>query len=58
MGDVLALKYRPTTFEEIIGQDVIIKQLQSALENGTLGHTLLLCGTLILRSGSEGTISF
>lgn len=45
MSEVLALKYRPTTFEEVIGQDLIIKQLQSALEKDTLGHTLLFCGT-------------
>jgi DNA polymerase III subunit gamma/tau len=45
MSEVLALKYRPTAFEEVIGQDQTIKQLQSALENITLGHALLFCGT-------------
>lgn len=45
MTAVLALKYRPTTFEEVIGQDQTIKQLESALEKGTLGHALLFCGT-------------
>jgi len=45
MSDVLALKYRPTTFEEVVGQDQTVSQLQSALENGTLGHALLFCGT-------------
>lgn len=45
MGEVLALKYRPTTFEEVKGQDQTIKPLQAALETGTLGHALLFCGT-------------
>jgi len=45
MGEVLALKYRPTTFEEVIGQDQTVGPLQAALENGTLGHALLFCGT-------------
>lgn len=45
MSEVLALKYRPTTFEEVVGQDQTIEQLRSALEKGTLGHALLFCGT-------------
>ncbi len=45
MSEVLALKYRPTTFEEIVGQDQTVNQLQSALSKGTLGHALLFCGT-------------
>ena len=45
MSEVLALKYRPTTFEEVVGQDQTINPLRSALENGTLGHALLFCGT-------------
>jgi len=42
---VLALKYRPQTFDEVIGQDVTVKQISSALENNTLGHALLFYGT-------------
>ncbi len=45
MSEVLALKYRPTTFEEVVGQDQTIGQLQSALDKDTLGHALLFCGT-------------
>jgi DNA polymerase-3 subunit gamma/tau len=45
VSDVLALKYRPKTFEEVIGQDQTIKQLKAALENNTLGHALIFCGT-------------
>lgn len=45
MSEVLALKYRPKTFDEVIGQDTTIKQLKAALENNTLGHALIFCGT-------------
>ena len=45
MSEVLALKYRPQVFGEVVGQDRTVEQLQSALENGTLGHALLFCGT-------------
>ena len=45
MSEVLALKYRPKTFDEVIGQDTTVRQLKAALENGTLGHALIFCGT-------------
>lgn len=45
MNEVLTLKYRPQTFEQVIGQPQIVDQLQSALNNRTLGHALLFCGT-------------
>lgn len=45
MSEVLALKYRPQDFNEIIGQETVVKQLEAALDKGTLGHALLLCGT-------------
>ena len=45
MSEVLALKYRPNSFDEIIGQESTVKQLQGALEKGALGHALLLHGT-------------
>ena len=44
MSDVLALKYRPKTFNEVIGQDKTIREIQGALEKETLGHALLFCG--------------
>lgn len=45
MSEVLALKYRPRDFSEVIGQEHTVRELQSALEKGTLGHALLFCGT-------------
>lgn len=45
MSEVLALKYRTQNFNEVIGQDVTIKQLTDALEKDNLGHSLLFSGT-------------
>ena len=41
---VSALKYRPTRFEEVVGQQAITQTLQNALENQQLAQTLLFCG--------------
>jgi len=41
---VLALKYRPTTFEEVVGQATVTRTLQNALASGKLGHAFLLSG--------------
>lgn len=41
-------KYRPETFEEVIGQEVVIKTLSGAIKNESIGHAYLF-------SGSRGT---
>lgn len=41
---VLALKYRPKKFEEIIGQDAIIQILVNSLDNNRLAHAYLFSG--------------
>ena len=38
-------KYRPTTFEGVIGQDHIIKTLVNQIENKRFGHAYLFTGT-------------
>ncbi len=38
-------KYRPTTFENLIGQDHIVKTLVNQIENNRLGHAYLFTGT-------------
>lgn len=50
MSASLALyrKYRPETFEEVIGQEVVIKTLSGAIKGETIGHAYLF-------SGSRGT---
>ena len=40
----LACRYRPQTFEEVIGQPIIVKILKQQLETGTFKHTYLFCG--------------
>ena len=37
-------KYRPTTFSEIVGQDVVKKTLQNALKTGKISHAYLFSG--------------
>jgi|688.fasta_scaffold01263_40 DNA polymerase-3 subunit gamma/tau len=41
---VLARKYRPQTFAEVIGQDAIVQTLKNALKNKRLAHAYLFCG--------------
>ena len=41
---VLALKYRPKKFEQIIGQDAIIKTLTNSLSKNKLAHAYLFSG--------------
>jgi len=41
---VLALKYRPKRFEEIVGQDAIVKTLINSLDNNRLAHAYLFSG--------------
>ena len=41
-------KYRPSTFEEVVGQDHIVKALKGAIESDAISHAYLF-------SGSRGT---
>ena len=41
---VLARKYRPNNFNELIGQDSLVKTFRNALNNGRLAHAFLLTG--------------
>lgn len=41
---VLARKYRPRTFEELIGQDVLVKTLVNALDRKKVHHAFMLTG--------------
>jgi len=42
---VLARKWRPRTFTEIVGQEHVVKALTNALESGRLHHAYLFAGT-------------
>ena len=39
-----ALRYRPQKFQEVIGQDAIVKTLLNAIKNDSLAQALLFCG--------------
>ena len=41
---VLARKYRPQNFQELIGQDILVNTLKNALNDGRLAHAFLLSG--------------
>ena len=41
---VLARKYRPKSFEEVIGQDNSVLILQSFISNNSIPHSLIFCG--------------
>lgn len=41
---VSARKYRPTTFDTVVGQDALVTTLKNAIESGKLAHAYLFCG--------------
>ena len=42
---VVARKYRPQTFKEVLGQDPIVRTLKNALKSGKSAHAYLFCGS-------------
>ena len=41
---VSARKYRPSTFESVVGQRALTTTLKNAIANGKLAHAYLFCG--------------
>ena len=41
---VLARKYRPSTFAEVVGQDHVTRTLGNAFATGRVHHAFLFCG--------------
>mgnify|MGYP000336091670 CR=1 FL=1 len=41
---VLARKYRPQNFEELIGQDALVRTLTNAITSGRIAHAFMLTG--------------
>jgi len=41
---VLARKYRPQRFDQLIGQDAVVRTLANAIDSGRLAHAYLLTG--------------
>jgi DNA polymerase-3 subunit gamma/tau len=42
---VFARKYRPNTFEEVVGQEHTTSTLQNAVRTGRVAHAYLFCGS-------------
>ncbi len=42
---VLARRYRPSQFDEVVGQEPIARTLKSAIASGRAAHAYLFCGT-------------
>ncbi len=41
---VLARKYRPQNFDQLIGQDALVRTLKNAIETGRIAHAFMLTG--------------
>jgi DNA polymerase III subunit gamma/tau len=41
---VLARKYRPTNFQELIGQSALVRTLSNAIDSGRIAHAFILTG--------------
>jgi DNA polymerase-3 subunit gamma/tau len=54
MSLALYRKYRPQTFEEVVGQEPILRTLKNALKLGRLSHAYLFAGT---RGSGKTTIA-
>lgn len=44
MKESLAVKYRPKTFDEVVGQEVVVRVLQKQIETNNIKHAYLLAG--------------
>jgi len=44
MGEVIYRKYRPKNFDEVVGQEHVIKTIKNAIKNGNIAHAYLFSG--------------
>src|SRR3954466_14155383 len=49
---VLARKYRPRTFEDLYGQEAMVRTLRNAFSSGRIAHAFMLTG---VRGGGKTT---
>lgn len=45
MYKALYREYRPQTFDEVLGQEHVVKILKNQIESGSVAHAYLFCGT-------------
>ena len=43
--NALYRKYRPANFKEVLGQDHIVKVLESSIKNGNIAHAYIFAGS-------------
>ena len=51
---VSARKYRPATFESVVGQRALTDTLRNAIRSGHLAHAYLFCGPRGVLGGPDG----
>ena len=44
MYQVLYRKYRPKTFDDVVGQKIVVKTLKNAINKNKISHAYLFCG--------------
>ena len=49
---VSARKYRPQTFESVVGQQALTQTLQNAIRQNHLAHAYLFCGPRGVKTGT------
>ena len=54
---VLARKWRPRTFDEVVGQGTVTRTLKNALASGRIGHAFLLSGAFLCLMGSARSLT-
>ena len=48
MHKALYREYRPLVFDDVIGQDHIIRTLKNQIKENSMSHAYLFCGTRVL----------
>ena len=44
MGEVIYRKYRPNNFDQVVGQEHVIKTIKNSIKNGNVAHAYLFSG--------------
>ena len=42
--EALYQKYRSQTFDELVGQQYVVRSIKNAVQEGKVGHAYLFCG--------------
>ena len=47
-------QFRPETFDDVVGQEHIVRALSNQIESGKIAHAYLFCGTINPQRSGEG----